>query len=140
MAAVTKSNITFALCSLLFLVILLYPTNHMHSFPSISYLTLTSTSRLLQDEAIPKIKKGDFSLARIEEQLAKARGEIHKAIVEKSFESSNANESFIPEGTIYKNPFAFFQLSVYLLLLLLFLFFVSYNHIMFWELHLFKTI
>ncbi|KAI3775426.1 hypothetical protein L1987_50002 [Smallanthus sonchifolius] len=51
----------------------------------------------------------DITLARIEEQLAKARGEIHKAIVEKSLASRNTNGSYIREGTIYKNPFAFFQ-------------------------------
>ncbi|XP_076958788.1 putative glycosyltransferase At3g42180 [Bidens hawaiensis] len=103
MAPTTKLSITFALLSLLFLVIFLSPTNHIHKLP------LPSTSRQLQDESVPEIKKRDLSLARIEEQLAKARDEIRKAIVEKNFASSNTNESFILEGTIYKNPFAFLQ-------------------------------
>ncbi|KAI3803026.1 hypothetical protein L1987_31174 [Smallanthus sonchifolius] len=107
--AATKFVIAFALLSLVFLVTSLSPTNHIHNYLSISNLRSTSTSRLLQDEAVPKIKNNDITLARVEEQLAKARGEIHKAIVEKSLASSNTNGSYIREGTIYKNPFAFFQ-------------------------------
>ncbi|KAI3790314.1 hypothetical protein L2E82_03265 [Cichorium intybus] len=55
--------------------------------------------------------KNDTRLA-IEGQLAKARSKIRKAIVEKSFASSQKNGSFISAGTMYKNPFAFYQLSI----------------------------
>ncbi|GJT48724.1 exostosin-like protein [Tanacetum coccineum] len=70
----------------------------------------TSTSGLLQDEYVPKIKKADITFARVEEQLAKARSKISKAIVEKRIASTEKNGSYIPERmTIYNNPFAFFQ-------------------------------
>ncbi|CAH1426524.1 unnamed protein product [Lactuca virosa] len=109
MALATKFIITFTLLSLLFLVLFLSPINQTHNILSSSSLPLPSIFRLLQDDAEPKIKENDITLARIEEQLAKARGKIRKAIVEKSFASSQINGSFIHHGPVYKNPFAFFQ-------------------------------
>lgn len=50
------------------------------------------------------------SLERIEEDLAKARASILEAIQSKNY-SSEKEESFIPRGSIYKNPYAFHQLS-----------------------------
>ncbi|KAL8234964.1 hypothetical protein R6Q59_021064 [Mikania micrantha] len=61
--------------------------------------------RHLQNESAPKINRNNNGVARIEEQLAKARDEIHKAIVRKSFASCKIG-SFISEGTIYRNPFS----------------------------------
>ncbi|CAI9259466.1 unnamed protein product [Lactuca saligna] len=110
MALDTKFIITFTLLSLLFLVLFLSPINQTHNILSSSSLPLPSIFRRLQDDADqPKIKENDITLARIEEQLAKARGKIRKAIVEKSFASSQINGSFIHHKTVYKNPFAFFQ-------------------------------
>ncbi|XP_004288781.1 PREDICTED: probable glycosyltransferase At5g20260-like [Fragaria vesca subsp. vesca] len=48
------------------------------------------------------------SLERIEEDLAKARASILEAIQSKNY-SSEKEESFIPRGSIYKNPYAFHQ-------------------------------
>ncbi|XP_071710116.1 probable glycosyltransferase At3g42180 [Rutidosis leptorrhynchoides] len=96
------------LLSVGFLAIYVSPTNQNRNFVSSSdFAPLISTRGLLQDEAVSKIE--DNTLARIEEQLAKSRGKIRKAIVEKSFVSNETNGSFITERTIYKNPFAFFQ-------------------------------
>ncbi|KAI3714863.1 hypothetical protein L6452_21823 [Arctium lappa] len=85
MGAATKFSITLTLpLSLLLLVVHLSPTYQ--------------TSRLLQDEAaVPIINKNDITLESIEEQLAKARARIRKAIVEKSVAS---NEIFTPERAL----------------------------------------
>lgn len=45
---------------------------------------------------------------RIEYGLAKARQAIREAIVSKSYKSEK-NESFVPRGSIYRNPYAFHQ-------------------------------
>ncbi|PWA90697.1 exostosin-like protein [Artemisia annua] len=92
-----KFSITLALFSLMFLALYVSPTDQT----------------LKEDDDVPKIKKADIKLARIEEQLANARSEIRNAIVKKSFTSSEKNGSYIPErAAVYNNPFAFFQLSV----------------------------
>ncbi|PWA50374.1 exostosin-like protein [Artemisia annua] len=89
-----KFSITLALFSLLFLALYVSPTDQT----------------LNEDDDVPKIKKADIKLARIEEQLAKARSEIRNSIVKKSFASSEKKGSYIPERTaVYNNPFAFFQ-------------------------------
>ncbi|KAK9078782.1 hypothetical protein SSX86_002840 [Deinandra increscens subsp. villosa] len=108
MGAATESSITLILLSLIFLEIYASPTNQT---PNLSNLPLTATAKLhLQiNEAAPEIKKNNIQVARIEKQLAKARGEIHKAIVQKNIASFKRNGSFISEGTIYRNPFSFLQ-------------------------------
>ncbi|KAI3524408.1 hypothetical protein L1887_03063 [Cichorium endivia] len=112
MAAATGFTITFTLISLLLLAIYLSPWNQTYNLPSVSDWPLKSSIGHLQHEiAALNIKKNDTRLA-IEGQLAKARSKIRKAIVEKSFASSQKNGSFIPVGTMYKNPFAFYQLSI----------------------------
>ncbi|KAF5788275.1 putative xylogalacturonan beta-1,3-xylosyltransferase [Helianthus annuus] len=100
MAPDTKFTITFTLLSLIFLEIYVSPTNQTQNAPSISNLPLTA----LQDEAAPMIiKKDNIQVARIEAQLAKARGEIRKSIVQRSFASNGSS------GTMYRNPFSFYQ-------------------------------
>ncbi|KAM6553342.1 hypothetical protein CsatB_014104 [Cannabis sativa] len=54
------------------------------------------------------IKKKKNKLKRIEYDLAKARLAIRQAIISKSFKSDK-NESFVPKGSIYRNPYAFHQ-------------------------------
>ncbi|MFS7982106.1 hypothetical protein Hanom_Chr10g00958831 [Helianthus anomalus] len=102
MAPDTKFTIKFILLSLIFLEIYVSPTNQTQNAPSISNLPLTT----LQDEAAPMIiKKDNIQVARMEAQLAKARGEIRKSIVQRSLVSNGSL------GTMYRNPFSFFQLS-----------------------------
>ncbi|KAF4351837.1 hypothetical protein G4B88_009905 [Cannabis sativa] len=55
-----------------------------------------------------KKKKKNNRLERIECDLAKARVAIHQAIVSKSFKSDE-KQSFVPRGSIYRNPYAFHQ-------------------------------
>ncbi|CAB4288685.1 unnamed protein product [Prunus armeniaca] len=52
--------------------------------------------------------KGRTSLEKIEEDLAKARAAILEAIRFKNY-TSEKTETFVPRGTIYKNPYAFHQ-------------------------------
>lgn len=51
------------------------------------------------------------SLERIEEDLAQARAAIREAIQSRNYKSERT-ETFIPRGSIYKNPYAFHQLSI----------------------------
>ncbi|GKE21663.1 hypothetical protein Tco_1433175, partial [Tanacetum coccineum] len=109
MAVATKVTITLTLFSLLFLVIYLSRIDQIHDLQSITNLPLSSiSSRSLQHvEALPMIKENDIILANIEQQLARARSRILKATVEKTFALNQTNESFISDGSIYRNPFAF---------------------------------
>ena len=47
---------------------------------------------------------------KIEEDLARARAAIHKAIQSKNY-VSETEETFVPKGSIYRNSYAFHQLS-----------------------------
>ncbi|KAK9078779.1 hypothetical protein SSX86_002837 [Deinandra increscens subsp. villosa] len=111
MGLATEYSITLILLSLIFLEIYVSPTNQTPNPIPFSNLPLTATAKLhLQiNEAAPEIKKNNFHVGRIEKQLARARGEIHKSIVQKGIASFKRNGSFISEGTIYRNPFSFFQ-------------------------------
>ncbi|XP_076915415.1 putative glycosyltransferase At5g20260 [Bidens hawaiensis] len=111
MEAATKFTVTFILrLTLLFLEIYASPSDQTQNLPSVSNLPLATTARQQQNELAPlKIKKNNKQVARIEAQLAKARGEIHKAIVQRSCASCKRNGCLASEGTIYRNPFAFYQ-------------------------------
>ncbi|XP_024030993.1 probable glycosyltransferase At5g20260 [Morus notabilis] len=54
------------------------------------------------------VKKKKSSAQRIEEDLARARAAIRKAIVTKNY-TSDREEVYIPRGCIYRNPYAFHQ-------------------------------
>lgn len=56
-------------------------------------------------------------MEKIEEELARARAAIREAILTKNC-TSDREEIYVPSGSIYKNPYAFHQLS--------FLFFLSF--------------
>ncbi|XP_071685545.1 probable glycosyltransferase At5g20260 [Rutidosis leptorrhynchoides] len=76
---------------------------------TITLSLLFSLLLLVQNEAASNIKRNDNRRLAIEDQLAKARYNIRKAIVDKRFASTDDNGSFISETTMYKNPFAFLQ-------------------------------
>ncbi|GKE05848.1 probable glycosyltransferase [Tanacetum coccineum] len=109
MAAATNVTITLAVFSLVCVVIYISPKDQTHNLLSVSNLPLRSATRFLQHEDAPNIKRNDIIRLAIEKQLANARGNIHKAIVEKSFAPSLENGSFISERALYKNPSAFLQ-------------------------------
>ncbi|KAG6599377.1 putative glycosyltransferase, partial [Cucurbita argyrosperma subsp. sororia] len=56
------------------------------------------------------IKKKKTSLRMIEASLAEARVSIRNAVRWKNF-TSEKKETYIPRGSIYRNPYAFHQLS-----------------------------
>jgi xylogalacturonan beta-1,3-xylosyltransferase len=47
------------------------------------------------------------SLDRVEESLAEARASIRKAIMSRNY----SGNQFVTKGSIYRNPYAFHQLS-----------------------------
>ena len=61
------------------------------------------------------------SAERIEEELAKARAAIRKAIITKNY-TSDGKEIYIPRGSVYRNPYAFHQLSFFFFFRLIILF------------------
>lgn len=56
-------------------------------------------------------EKKKSNLARIEADLVRARAAIREAIRTRKY-SSDKNGSFIPRGSIYRNAYAFHQLSI----------------------------
>lgn len=66
-------------------------------------------------------KKKKSSIGRIEGDLSKAREAIRKAITTKNY-TSDAHQIYVPTGSIYRNPYAFHQLSVF------FFFFFGFFH------------
>ncbi|EEF30427.1 catalytic, putative [Ricinus communis] len=53
-------------------------------------------------------KKKTGNLERIEDGLARARAAIHKAVESRNY-SSYKEETYIPRGVVYRNPYAFHQ-------------------------------
>lgn len=51
------------------------------------------------------------SVEKIEEDLARARAAIRRAIRSKNYTSYKEDERFIPSGSMYRNSYAFHQLS-----------------------------
>ncbi|KAM1360820.1 probable glycosyltransferase At5g20260 [Malus sylvestris] len=82
-------------------------SNHT-ALPQVSYFDELLTSSMYQRRHKANLTKGKTSLDRIEEDLAKARAAILEAIQYKKYTSQKI-ETFIPRGTIYKNPYAFHQ-------------------------------
>ncbi|XP_039019131.1 probable glycosyltransferase At5g20260 [Hibiscus syriacus] len=118
----------------LLLLLLLLPSSPLNSnrFPQV----LTSFSPFLRDEtdqtpSPPRvsldgvlstsvykssklntaiIKKKKSNLEKIEDDLAKARAAILRAVQLQNF-TSEKEEIFVPKGSIYRNAYAFYQLS-----------------------------
>ncbi|KAH0970270.1 hypothetical protein GBA52_022426 [Prunus armeniaca] len=75
----------------------MYRRRSGHKFNSSNFLVLCDQNKT--------------SLERIEEDLAQARAAIREAIQSRNYKSERT-ETFIPRGSIYKNPYAFHQLSI----------------------------
>lgn len=75
---------------------------------------------------------------RIEDDLARARAAIHKAVRTKksNYTSDDDDGSFIPRGSIYRNAYAFHQLSFQRYRLIWFRLFYAF-FFFFYELRLF---
>jgi len=58
-------------------------------------------------------QKGKNSLVRIEQELGEARAAIRRAIKRRNFTITPEIEDFVPRGCVYRNTFAFHQLSNY---------------------------
>ncbi|XP_062002734.1 probable glycosyltransferase At5g20260 [Rosa rugosa] len=74
------------------------PPFHQHGPPS----TLTLP------QVLSHSVKNKSKTQRIEEELARARAIIRKAILTKNY-TSDRNEIYIPRGSVYRNPYAFHQ-------------------------------
>ncbi|KAK2644906.1 hypothetical protein Ddye_020101 [Dipteronia dyeriana] len=88
-----------------------YYLNHTSSSPppQVSLDTFYSAAMFDKQTITSNIKKKS-SEYRIEEDLARARAAIHKAIQSKNY-LSEKEETFVPKGPIYRNSYAFHQLS-----------------------------
>ncbi|KAF3496088.1 hypothetical protein DY000_02057247 [Brassica cretica] len=107
---------------LLFLVLSSFPMNespHQQFFSSLTLssslldhtnaLQSSSSTSSLSNSPTISIKKRS-NLERIEEELRKARVAIRRAVKLKNY-TSNEDMTYIPTGQIYRNSFAFHQLS-----------------------------
>ncbi|KAM1061604.1 hypothetical protein ACFX13_026667 [Malus domestica] len=101
-----------------------FPENHLNTYPLISSLAMSFTRKKNYYTALPHVSfdgilensmnrristhKNKTSVERIEEDLSEARAAIRKAIQSRNY-SSEREETFIPRGSVYKNPYAFHQ-------------------------------
>ncbi|PQP97391.1 hypothetical protein Pyn_10060 [Prunus yedoensis var. nudiflora] len=83
-----------------------FPTSNYTAPPHVSLDGLLTKSMYRRRSG----HKNKTSLERIEEDLAQARAAIREAIQSRNYKSERT-ESFIPRGSIYKNPYAFHQLN-----------------------------
>lgn len=56
-------------------------------------------------------RKKSCSVEEIEEDLGRARSAIWRAIRSKNYTCYKEDQNFIPSGSIYRNSYAFHQLS-----------------------------
>uniref|UniRef100_A0A3Q7J5G3 Uncharacterized protein n=1 Tax=Solanum lycopersicum TaxID=4081 RepID=A0A3Q7J5G3_SOLLC len=57
------------------------------------------------------MKQRKSGVEKIEEDLGRARAAIWRAIRSRNYTSYKEDQNFIPSGSIYRNSFAFHQLS-----------------------------
>ncbi|KAK9098620.1 hypothetical protein Syun_025665 [Stephania yunnanensis] len=90
--------------------------NQTNAYPSISrpipYLFVNSTNNNTVANVKPKvlIRKEKSRLERVEQDLARARAAILGAVRLRNYTSQpQAQDDFVPRGSIYRNPYAFYQ-------------------------------
>ncbi|KAK3213139.1 hypothetical protein Dsin_017845 [Dipteronia sinensis] len=87
-----------------------YDLNHTSSSPPQVSLDTFYSAAMFDKQTITSNIKKKSSEYKIEEDLARARAAIHKAIQSKNYVSEK-EETFVPKGSIYRNSYAFHQLS-----------------------------
>ncbi|KAK7292033.1 hypothetical protein RIF29_07662 [Crotalaria pallida] len=88
-----------------------YTTQVQIQQPSEFLLQSSKDNRNIEHKAAISIKKMTTSLDRVEQGLAEARASIREAIRLRNYTSWKPG-NFIPEGSLYKNPYAFHQSHV----------------------------
>ncbi|XVE63673.1 hypothetical protein DITRI_Ditri07aG0038500 [Diplodiscus trichospermus] len=77
--------------------------------PYLSLDGVLSTSMYKSSKHKAVIIKKKSNLERIEEDLARARAAIFRAVQLKNLTSEKKEDIFVPRGSIYRNPYAFYQ-------------------------------
>ncbi|KAK3039983.1 hypothetical protein RJ639_027173 [Escallonia herrerae] len=109
MAALSCTT-TFSLFPTLLLVLILYfsPLHRTLLKNLFTYPSHHNSYGRTTPQGSPSTSFKKYSLERVEEDLARARAEIHTAIRLQNYRSSK-EERFIPRGSIYRNSYAFHQ-------------------------------
>ncbi|TMW83972.1 hypothetical protein EJD97_000330, partial [Solanum chilense] len=112
MSTSSLSSPIFLLIFLLLLFLLYFSTLNYNN----SIITFLShpTNNQLQAPLTPvthHVNKRKSGVEKIEEDLGRARAAIRRAIRSRNYTSYKEDQNFIPSGSIYRNSFAFHQLS-----------------------------
>ncbi|KAL6331256.1 hypothetical protein AAG906_009684 [Vitis piasezkii] len=89
------------------------PSNLIIPISSADVVPSTSTdgaSASATNDIRKRFREKMSHVERIEEGLARARGAIRRAIQRRNY-TLEKEETFIPRGDVYRNPYAFHQLS-----------------------------
>ncbi|KAG5570576.1 hypothetical protein H5410_060342 [Solanum commersonii] len=105
----------------LFLLFILYIStlNYNHSIITFSSHP-TDNQQASLTHVTHHVNKKKSSVEKIEEDLGRARAAIWRAIRSRNYTSYKEDQNFIPSGSIYRNSYAFHQLSFTIYMLLLF--------------------
>ncbi|KAI3833554.1 hypothetical protein MKW92_017237 [Papaver armeniacum] len=105
--------IVLATFLLVLLTLYISPYNNHHSTININFFDSSSSSSILHERlnslsSLLHLPKKLTSAEKIEDDLARARDAIRRAILARNY-TSNKVEDFVPTGIVYRNSYAFHQ-------------------------------